>query len=63
MCVKVMTFNIHHGRGIDKKVEDINGPAIVMGDWNMSPASKSWRTAAQYLQDVWVIKNPQNRDG
>lgn len=30
-------------------------PTVVMGDWNMNPGSKSWRTVAKIMHDVWNI--------
>ncbi|RUQ32850.1 endonuclease [Peribacillus cavernae] len=39
------------------------GPAFVMGDWNMSPQSRTWRKVTQSLTDVWTEHNRGNQRG
>lgn len=35
---------------IDKQA----GPAFIMGDWNMTPSSRTWRNVTKRLTDVWT---------
>ncbi|KAB2495580.1 endonuclease/exonuclease/phosphatase family protein [Priestia endophytica] len=46
-----------------KKIKDNITPSIVMGDWNMSPVSKTRRKVTQYLKDVWIENNLKNKGG
>ncbi|WP_162144537.1 endonuclease/exonuclease/phosphatase family protein [Ectobacillus panaciterrae] len=46
-----------------QKIEDTAGPSFVMGDWNMSPLSRTWRRMTQRLKDAWVESHPQQKGG
>ncbi|MCP8616047.1 endonuclease/exonuclease/phosphatase family protein [Salirhabdus salicampi] len=39
------------------KVRNRGGPAVIMGDWNMKPTTKSWDKVVKHFNDSWVIKN------
>lgn len=45
------------------KLLQTTDPALVMGDWNMTPASRTWKIVTQSLSDVWSEVNPQNQGG
>jgi endonuclease/exonuclease/phosphatase family metal-dependent hydrolase len=36
------------------KIRAVEGPALVMGDWNMTPASRTWKDVNEQLKDVWM---------
>ncbi|ALC91267.1 hypothetical protein AM500_16815 [Bacillus sp. FJAT-18017] len=37
-----------------QKVGAAEGPALVMGDWNMTPFSRTWKAVTEQLTDVWA---------
>lgn len=45
------------------KLNETPAPALVMGDWNMTPASRTWKIVTQSLGDVWSEVNPPNQGG
>lgn len=45
------------------EIDKQDGPAFVMGDWNMSPFSRTWRKVTQRLRDVWTENSPGNQRG
>ncbi|OCA85726.1 hypothetical protein A8F94_12690 [Bacillus sp. FJAT-27225] len=45
------------------KVNEIKGPSIVMGDWNMTPRSRTWRRVTEQLTDVWTETHQRSSGG
>ncbi|RHW42318.1 endonuclease [Neobacillus notoginsengisoli] len=45
------------------KIAKVNAPAFIMGDWNMTPSSRAWRTVTASLNDVWSETNKDGRGG
>ncbi|PLT27488.1 endonuclease/exonuclease/phosphatase family protein [Peribacillus deserti] len=53
---KQTSFILHHMIQSDL-------PSFVMGDWNMTRQSKSWKLVTQSLGDAWLEANPSSPGG
>ncbi|CAM3722258.1 endonuclease/exonuclease/phosphatase family protein [Mesobacillus zeae] len=48
---------------IINKIIQTKGPAMIMGDWNMTPASRTWKVVTESLTDAWAEVHPGRQGG
>jgi len=52
--LRVMTYNIHVGFGVDKKLDMVRGPLIIVGDFNDIPAGRAYQLMRYQFGDAWI---------